>query len=276
MSLRLIMLGDIVGQPGRRVVHQQLPEVHRRYSPDLIIANAENVAGGSGITPQLYQKLIRYGIDGLTLGDHVYKRKEITATLDEVDRMIRPANLPAKAAGKGVMTLTVPEDRAAAGASLTVITLLGRMFMPMSADDPFATIDRILESLGDDHGPVLLELHAEATGEKIALARYVDGRVAAVVGTHTHIATADASLLPRGTAYITDLGMCGPYDSVIGRRSDRILEHMTTSMPAPFDVAEGDPRLCGVFIELDDTGRATQIERIEIKAELDRPPFAEA
>ncbi len=275
MPMRIIMLGDVVGQPGRRVVHQQLPHIRDRYTPDLILANAENIAGGSGITPQLYQKMISYGIDGLTLGDHVYKRKEITATLDQVDNLIRPANLPAKAAGKGVTTLTVAPDRAAAGATLTVVTLLGRTYMPMAADDPFAAIDRILDSLPPDHGPVLVEIHAEATGEKIALARYLDGRVAAVLGTHTHIATADAGLLPHGTAYITDLGMCGPYDSVIGRRADRIIQHMTTSMPTPFDVAEGDPRLCGVFIEVNDAGHAAQIERIELKADLDQPPFAD-
>ena len=270
--MRIVMIGDIVGKPGRRVVQQQLPAVRRQYEPDVIIANAENIAGGSGITPALFQRLLSYGIDGVTLGDHVYRQREILPVLRDHPRISRPANLPGAAVGQRWLELTTPT-----GAKLIVITLLGRLFMTgAAADDPFAAADALLRELPDD-AAVLVEIHAEATSEKVALGHHLDGRVAAVVGTHTHIPTADPRILPQGTAYMTDLGMSGPYDSVLGRRKDRVLQFMTTAMPAPFDVAEGDPRLCGVFIEIDDaSGRATRCERVEFAAEMDKPPFVGA
>ena len=263
MALDVIMLGDIVGKPGRRVVQRCLPALCREFQADLVVANAENAAGGSGLTPQIFQKLIRYGVHGVTLGDHVYRQMDIAPTLQQAENLIRPANLSARAIGRGWMKLTCSDDKPA----LYVITVLGRLLMPtMKADDPFAAVDRIVDEIGEaDSGPhaVLVEIHAEATGEKMAIAHYLDGRVAAVVGTHTHVPTADARILPGGTAYITDLGMCGPYDSVLGRRKDRVIEQMTTAMPTRFDVAEGDERLCGVFIQIGDDGRATHIERVE-------------
>ena len=269
--MRIVMIGDIVGKPGRRVVQQQMPEIHRRYEPDFVIANAENIAGGSGITPPLHQRLMSYGIDGVTLGDHVYRQREILPTLRDDPRISRPANLPGAAVGRRWIELTAKDGR-----KLIVVTLLGRLFMGgAAADDPFAAADALLAQFPRD-ATILLEIHAEATSEKVAMGHYLDGRVAAIVGTHTHIPTADAKVLAGGTAYITDLGMTGPYDSVLGRRKDRVLQYMTTAMPAAFDVAEGDPRLCGVFIETDDaTGRAIRCERVEICAELDKPPFSQ-
>jgi len=269
MGLRLVMLGDIVGKPGKRVVEQQLPTIRQRYHPDLIVVNAENIAGGSGITPQLFQKLLAYGVHGVTLGDHAFKQKDIIPVMDSTANLIRPANLPSGAAGRPWMKLqsdaTLPP--------LYMVTLLGRIYMHGSpADDPFATIERLLKTLPRD-GVVVVEMHCEATSEKIAMGHFLDGRVAAVLGTHTHVPTADARILPGGTAFITDLGMSGPYDSVIGRRKERVVHHMTTAMPIPFDVAEGDVRACGVVVEIDQRGRATSIERIELLADMNRPPF---
>lgn len=272
--MRIIMLGDIVGKPGRRVVQQHVAELRREYEVDLVIANAENVAGGSGITGALYQRLIGSGLDGLTLGDHCFRQKDIVPMMSRCEKLIRPYNLPAVAAGNGSMTL-----ESSGGMKLHVITLLGRMYMPgLVGGDPFAAADAFIRSVKDDGGTILVEIHAEATGEKLALAHYLDGRVAAVVGSHTHVPTADARVLPGGTAYLSDLGMCGPYDSVLGRRKQRVVQFMSTAMPAPFDVADDDhdTRLSGAFIEISDAGRAVKIERIERLADLDRAPFVEA
>ncbi len=268
MGLKLLMLGDIVGRAGRRVVQQQLPRLRADYDVDLVVANAENAAGGSGLTPSMFSKLIKYGIDGVTLGDHVFRQVDIVASLRDEPNICRPANLPERAEGATWMKLTTRDG----GRSLYVMTVLGRLFMngPL-ADDPFATVDLILQELEEDV-PVLVEIHAEATSEKHAMGRYLDGRVAAVLGTHTHVPTADARILPRGTAFITDLGMSGPYESILGRRIEPVVAHMTTGMPHPFGVAEDDARLCGVYIELDGT-RAKTIERIEVPADTTRPPF---
>jgi metallophosphoesterase (TIGR00282 family) len=265
--MRIVMLGDIVGKPGRRVVQQQLAWVREAYAPDYIVANAENIAGGSGITQQLYQKLRAYGIDGVTLGDHAFRQKDIYPAFASATELIRPANLPESALGRGWMKLQAPGKE-----PLYVVTLLGRLFMNgVQADDPFAAADRIVAQFPKD-AKILIEVHAEATSEKVGLGHHLDGRVAAVVGTHTHIPTADAKVLPGGTAYMTDLGMCGPYDSILGRRKERVLQFMTTAMPAMFDVAEDDTRMCGVFIELQGN-RAVRCERLERPAELGKPPF---
>ena len=270
MAFRIVMIGDIVGKPGRRVVQQQLDRLRRDYRPDLIVANAENAAGGSGLTPAFFDKLCKYGIDGVTLGDHAFREQEILPTLAQASNLIRPANLPEQAPGERYMKLTTADG----GRSLYVVTVLGRLFMSgPPADDPFAAVDLVLHELPRD-AAVLVEIHAEATSEKVAMGHYLDGRVVAVIGSHTHIPTADAKILPGGTAYLTDLGMSGPYDSVLGRRKDRVVQYMTTAMPARFDVAEEDVRLCGVLIELDDNHRATHCERIELPADPDRPPFA--
>lgn len=282
-TLRVIILGDIVGRSGRQAVAQQLPIIRKQYEPDLVIANAENAANGTGLTPELFRKLRDAGVDAMTLGDHVYKKQQIVTVLDQESVITRPANLPAKARGKRWMSLSTPKG------NVYVITVLGRIFMNLPAADPFVTVDEIIASLPEKNPMVIVEIHAEATSEKQAMGWYLNGRAAVVFGTHTHVATADARILAPhvgpsaqqqggtafgGTAYITDLGMCGPQESVLGRQVAPVLAHMTTAMPAPFDVAEGDPRVCGVFVEIDaQTRRARAIERIEFKADPTKPPF---
>lgn len=270
MSLRVAFLGDIVGRPGQRVVHQQIDAVRDRHRADLVVVNAENAAGGSGLTGAIYRKLISYGVDGVTLGDHCFRKNDIFPILEAETNIARPANLAERAVGNLYAAATTRD-----GQTLHVITVLGRLHMNgPAADDPFACVDLLLQELPDD-APVIVEVHAEFTSEKVAMGHYLDGRVAAVVGTHTHIPTADAKVLSQGTAYITDLGMTGPYDSVLGRNKDAVVKFMTTSMPESFGVAEGDVRLCGVCIEINDNGLAESIERIEIKADPTLPPFAE-
>ncbi len=271
------MLGDIVGAPGRQAVRQLMPELRRRWSPDLVLANAENAANGTGLTPELYRKLRESGIDAMTLGDHVYKKVQISSVLEREADIIRPANLPAGAIGRRWMR--VPERERSSisgyqGPPLYVLTVLGRIFTSLPCDDPFAAVELVLSKLPEPRPLVLVEIHAEATSEKIAMGWYLDGRAVAVIGSHTHVATADARILPKGTAYITDMGMCGPHESILGRRVDRVLTHMTTAMPAPFDVAEGDPRINGIFIEIDTMRRcAITVERIELAADRSQPPF---
>lgn len=260
MGFRILALGDIVGRPGRTVVHQKLPEVVRTRQVDFVIANGENVAGGSGITANLFHKLRSYGIDVVTLGDHVFKRQDIASTLSASERLLRPDNLSAQAAGRGWTVVT-----SNSGVQVAVMNLIGRIYMNLPADDPFAAADRILRELPAGLKVVVCDMHAEATSEKVAMGHHLDGRASLVFGTHTHIPTADARLLPGGTAAITDVGMCGPYDSVLGRRKERVLKYMTTSMPHPFDVATNDVKLCGVLAEIDPaTGKAISVERIEV------------
>jgi 2',3'-cyclic-nucleotide 2'-phosphodiesterase len=263
MPLRIVCLGDIVGRPGRMVVHQKLPGLVRERNVDLVVANAENIAGGSGITANLFHKIRGYGIDVVTLGDHVYKKTDIVPTMQSSERIVRPANLSINAAGRTHTIVTTNS-----GVSVGVFCLLGRIFMNMPADDPFAAADRILNGIPDHVKVCVCDMHAEATSEKVAMGHWLDGRCSVIFGTHTHIPTADAKILPGGSAYITDLGMCGPYDSVLGRRKDRVVKHMTTNMPQPFDVATGDVRMSGIIVDIDpETGRATSIERIEIRGE---------
>jgi len=263
MPLRIVCLGDIVGRPGRMIVHQKLPGLVRERNVDLVVANAENIAGGSGITANLFHKIRGYGIDVVTLGDHVYKKADIVPTMQSSERIVRPANLSINAAGRTHTIVTTNS-----GVSVGVFCLLGRIYMNMPADDPFAAADRILNGIPENVKICVCDMHAEATSEKVAMGHWLDGRCSVIFGTHTHIPTADAKILPGGSAYVTDLGMCGPYDSVLGRRKDRVVKHMTTNMPQPFDVATGDVRMCGIIVEIDpDTGRATSIERIEIRGE---------
>ena len=280
MALKLIMLGDIVGSPGRLAVRQCMDRLQAQWAPDLIIANAENSAAGSGLTPDQFEKLTSLGIAGITLGDHAFRKAQIIPSLEKHPNLIRPANLSSKAKGRGRMSLTVSgSDRP--GPRVYVVTLLGRLFnTALPCNDPFETIDRVLADLPEANPTVIVEMHCEATSEKQAMGWYLNGRASAVLGTHTHIPTADARLLPaengarRRTGYITDLGMTGPQDSILGRRIDRVLTHMTTNMPAPFDVAEANPRLNGVYFEVDEnTGSAQHIERIELAADPSRPPF---
>lgn len=263
MSLRILCLGDIVGRPGRQVVHQRLGGLVREHKVDLVIANAENIAGGSGITTNLFHKLRAYGVDVVTLGDHVYKKIDIVPTLETSERIVRPANLAAGAAGR---TFTVVKTNS--GVNVAVFCVLGRIFMNLPCDDPFAAADRVLQQLPRHVRVCVCDIHAEASSEKVALGHYLDGRCSLMFGTHTHIPSADAKILAGGSAFISDLGMCGPYDSVLGRRKDRVVKFMTTNMPQPFDVATGDVRLCAALAEVDpETGRAISIQRIEAQGE---------
>ena len=260
------MLGDIVGQIGVAAGVSMLPTIRERWQPDMIIANAENAANGSGLNTSQYKELIDAGLDGLTLGDHVFKRSKIAATLEQESNIIRPANLPTGAAGRGWMRINTRAQRPKA--SLFVTTVLGRVYIDLRADDPFVAVERVLSQLPEASPLVIVEVHAEATAEKAALAHFLEGKVAAVIGTHTHVPTADARILPAGTAFISDIGMSGPHHSIIGRQIDRVVKFMTTAMPSPFDVAEKDVRVCGVFIQIDEsTRRATKIERIELPFE---------
>lgn len=260
MLVNLLCIGDVVGRPGRFVVSQALPDLVRQHDVHCVICNAENIAGGSGLTPQLFEKLRRYGVDLITLGDHVYRRQEIIPVMERSDRIVKPANLPVTAPGRN---FAVYETRL--GPKVAVVSLLGRLFMRPPTDCPFTAIDRILKQIPPEVKIVVVDMHAEATSEKVAMGWHLDGRVSLVYGTHTHIPTADERVLPNGTAYITDLGMTGPYDSVLGRRKDRVLRAMITSIPTPFDVAEDDARLCGVLAQVDGaTGRAVHIERIRV------------
>jgi hypothetical protein len=263
MPLRILCLGDVVGRPGRQILHQKLPNLVRERAVDLVVANAENIAGGSGITANLFNKVRSYGVDVVTLGDHIYRKADIVPTLQSSERIVRPANLSSAAAGRRYTVVTTNS-----GIPVGVFSLLGRIYMNLPADDPFAAADWILSDMPETVRVTVCDMHAEATSEKVAMGHWLDGRCSMIVGTHTHIPTADARILPGGSAVITDLGMCGPYDSVLGRRKDRVLKHMTTNMPHPFEIATGDVRLCGALAEIDtETGRALTMERIEVRGE---------
>jgi metallophosphoesterase (TIGR00282 family) len=261
-NLRILFIGDVFGQPGRRAVKELLPHLVAEFTPDLILANGENAAAGFGITPPLVEELLDQGVAVLTSGNHIWDKKEILPYLiDHADgRLLRPANYPGDSPGHG---LYVGKTRA--GLDYAVMNLQGRVFMP-SLDCPFRTADALLEKIPCEVRIRIVDMHAEATSEKRALGWYLDGRVTAVVGTHTHIPTADEIVQPQGTAYITDMGMTGPYDSVIGIEKATVIEKFLKQIPARFEVAKGDVRLCAVLIEADaETGRALAIQRIERK-----------
>jgi metallophosphoesterase (TIGR00282 family) len=263
MAIRILCLGDVVGRPGRQILHQKLPALIREMAVNLVVANAENIAGGSGITTNLFHKVRSYGVDVVTLGDHIYRKADIVPTLQTSERVVRPANLANGAAGR---RFTVVQTNT--GVPVGVFSLMGRIYMNLPSDDPFAAADWVLREMPDNVRVCVCDMHAEATSEKVAMGHWLDGRCSVIVGTHTHIPTADARVLPGGSAFITDLGMCGPYDSVLGRRKDRVLKHMTTNMPHPFEIATGDVRLSGALAEIDElTGRAISMERVEVRGE---------
>lgn len=258
--MKLLLIGDIVGKPGRQIVAQCVRGLVHELGLDLVVANAENAAGGSGLTPAIYQELIAAGVDGVTLGDHIYKRKEITTTLESQRNIVKPANFPPDAPGRGSMIL-----QARNGVPVAVISLLGRVFM-RPVDCPWLAADRVLASLPPEIKVVLVDFHAEATSDMQLMGRYLDGRVTAVLGTHTHVPTADEEIFRGGTAFQCDVGMTGPFESILGRRIDRVLETTLTFNPTHFEVATGDVRLCGTVVECDPaTGRATRVERLRVK-----------
>ncbi len=263
--MRFLLIGDIVGKPGERIVTRCLPHLRQREALDLVVANAENAAEGSGLAPSQYRRLIAAGVDCITLGDHIYRRSEICEVLQSESNIVKPANFPAAAPGK-----TWAVVAAADGTRVAVVSLLGRVFM-RPVDCPWAAIDRVLGELPPDVNVRLVDFHAEATSDKQLMGRYLDGKATAVLGTHTHVATADEQIFPGGTAFQCDVGMTGPHESILGRRIDRVLETTVTFQPTRFEVAEGDVRLCGTIVDADPaTGRATSIRRLVVtQAEAD-------
>ena len=259
MELRLLCAGDVVGGPGRRVLREAIAELRAQGRVDGVIANTENAAGGSGLTGELYQKFRADGVDLITLGDHALRRRDVIGLLEREDRVVRPVNFPRGAPGKDFAIAHLASDTPVA-----VIAVMGRLYMKPPVDCPFRAMDRALAALPPEVKIVVVDIHAEATSEKIAMGWHLDGRVSVVFGTHTHVQTADECVLPRGTAYITDVGMTGPHDSVLGRLKERVLGTMITGVPSKFDVAEGDPRMSGVIVTVDTrTGLASAIERVQ-------------
>lgn len=258
--MKVLIVGDVVGVPGRNAVKALVPILRAQHKLDFVIVNAENVAGGAGVTPKTAQDLLTSGADMLTSGQHIWRYREIGPYMDAEPRLLKPANYPAGTPGFG--SYVYPSKN---GAKVGVINLLGRVFMGIDAlDDPFRAADRLIEEIRKTTPIIFVDMHAEATSEKIVMGWYLDGRVSAVVGTHTHIQTADERILPKGTAYLTDLGMTGPYDSVIGRKVEPVMDKFLTGMPNKFEVAEGNIKLCGAIVEVDpDTGKALQITRVQ-------------
>lgn len=247
--IKILFIGDIVGRPGRAILKQRLKELRAALGLDLVIANAENAAGGSGLTVKIAEELSQAGIDALTLGDHVWGQRGFESQIDALDYVCRPANLPLNCPGRTVLTLTHGDSR------ISVFTVLGREFMKVKANCPFVTADELIKTLTSQNHALIVEIHAEVTSEKIALGWYLDGRVAAVLGTHTHVPTADGCILPRGTAYLTDLGMTGPYASCLGRERQPIISRFIDGMPRPLPVATKDIRLCGALVHIDPDSR---------------------
>jgi metallophosphoesterase (TIGR00282 family) len=256
--VRILFVGDVFGAPGRRALEDRLGGLREELRIDLCVANGENAADGSGITPRLADRLLRSGVDAVTLGNHVWRRPEIGPYLESSDRVVRPANLARGAPGRGLAV--VP---AADGTPVAVVNLLGSLFLNPPVG-PFEVVDDLVDEARRAAAVVLVDFHAEATSEKVALARWLDGRVTAVIGTHTHVQTADARVQPGGTAAITDVGMTGPHDSVIGVAAEIAIRRMRTGMSARFEPAEGDVRIEGVVVECDAAGRATSCEPLRV------------
>jgi len=261
MKLNILCIGDIVGRPGRRILADELKTLVKKLDIDCVIANAENAAGGSGLTRQIYNKLLRYGVSMVTLGDHTYRKRDIIQTLETEENIVRPANLSEQAAGRGYAVY-----RTSKGPIVGVVSLIGRIFMK-PADCPYNAIDRILPQLQQKADIIIVDFHAEATSEKVAMGYYLDGRVSCCFGTHTHVVTADEKILPKGTAYITDVGMTGAHDSVLGRKTENVLKSFRTQMPFPFEIATGDVKISAIVVTVDsNTKRAERIERIKLDA----------
>jgi metallophosphoesterase (TIGR00282 family) len=260
--MRLLFIGDIVGRPGRELVRQGLQAIVEHHQIDLVIANAENAAAGFGITREIGDQLLDWGVDVMTSGNHIWDKKEALDYIGAEPRLLRPANYPAGAPGNGSYLARTRDGRAAG-----VVNVMGRVFM-LNIDDPFAVVLREIEALKQRTRVVFVDFHAEATSEKIAMGWHLDGRVTAMVGTHTHVQTADERILPKGTAYLTDVGMTGPHDSIIGVEIAAALGRFLTALPQKFETATGNPRLNAVIVDADEqTGRATSIERLSLNAD---------
>jgi len=258
--MKVLFIADIIGQPGREAVAKLLPELKQKEEPELVIANGENAAGGMGITPNVANDLFRLGIDVITMGNHTWDKKEVMDVIEDPN-IIRPANYPPGVPGRGAALVATPGKF-----KIGIVNLVGRVFMP-SNDCPFRAAEKIIAELRKETPVIIVDMHAEATSEKVAMGWYLDGKVSAVIGTHTHVQTADEHILPEGTAYITDVGMTGPFDSVIGIKKEIILQRFLLGMPIRFDVANGDVNFNGVILDIEEkTGKAQGIKRIQIKA----------
>ena len=255
--LTILFLGDVVGEPGRSAVIAQLPRLKESHALDFIIVNGENAAGGRGITPKITIDLLRAGVSVITTGDHIWDQKEIIAFIDTEPRLLRPVNYPDGAPGCGSIVLETAKG------PVGVINVQGRTFMQPILENPFHAVEIAVEQMRQQTSTIFVDAHAETTSEKIAIGRFLDGKVSAVIGTHTHVQTADEQIFPGGTAFLCDAGMCGPASSILGRAIDPIVNRFISNLPALFPVARGDVRLCGVVVSIDEaTGRAVQIARI--------------
>ncbi|OYD09948.1 TIGR00282 family metallophosphoesterase [Paludifilum halophilum] len=262
--MRLLMIGDIVGTPGQSALYDHLPRLKRGYHPDLIVVNGENAADGRGITRSIAREMMGSGVDCITLGNHAWDKREVFDFIDDEPRILRPANYPEGTPGRGFARISSRQGE------LAVISLMGRSFLS-SVDCPFRRADSLLKQLKPGT-PVFVDFHAETTSEKQALAWYLQGRVSAVVGTHTHVQTADERILPQGTAYLSDVGMTGPYDGVLGMDRDLVVKKFLTQLPVRFEVSQGRTQLNGVVIDIQpSTGKAKRIERVRI--DDDQPWF---
>jgi len=259
--MRVLMIGDVVAKPGRLAVLERIQDLREQFGIDLAIMNAENVAGGFSITPNLGEPLFAAGIDVMTSGNHIFDKKEAIPYVGKQPRLLRPANYPPKTPGSGMW------EGAVGGVRVAVMNLMGRVFMP-ATDDPFRTADNLLESLAPDTRVRIVDMHAEATSEKVAMGWYLDGRVSAVLGTHTHVQTADERILPEGTAYLTDLGMTGSYSGVIGMNKADVIARFTTAIGRRAEHSTGEVRICAAVIDIDDeSGRAKEITRLSLSHE---------
>lgn len=263
MKINILCIGDVVGRPGRQILAEHLCHLIKKHSVDCVIANAENAAGGSGLTPQIYDKLKKYGVNLITLGDHTYRKKDIIPTLETQKDIVRPMNWGAYSAGSGFAVYLTPK-----GVSVAIVSLMGRTFMkPVNC--PFEAIDANLLKIKQQADVVFVEIHAEATSDKVAMGYYLDGKVNCVYGTHTHIPTADERVLAGGTGYITDIGMTGPCDSVLGRNRDSVVKSLRTQMPFTYAIATGDVQINGILVRVDsNTGTTEKIERVCLKADF--------
>ncbi|HEV3408971.1 MAG TPA: TIGR00282 family metallophosphoesterase [Chthoniobacterales bacterium] len=255
--LTVLFLGDVVGEPGRTAVISRVPELKQQHAIDFVVVNGENAAGGRGITPKITIDLLRAGISVITTGDHIWDQKEIIPFIDTEPRLLRPINYPTGAPGGGSIVLETPKGK------VGVINVQGRTFMQPILENPFEAVDQAVAEMRTETLIILVDAHAETTSEKIAVGRFLDGRVSAVLGTHTHVQTADEQIFPGGTAFICDAGMCGPNESILGRSIDPIVNRFISNLPQQMPVAKGEVRLCGVIVGIDEaTGRALQITRV--------------
>lgn len=258
--MKAIIIGDVVGKPGRAVLTQTLKRLKEQHEAEFVVANVENAAAGAGIIPRVAEEILNAGVDVMTSGNHIYDKKEGIQVIENEPRLLRPANYASDAPGRGVWV-----GSTVAGTPVAVINVQGRVFMPPT-ECPFKTAERIISEIKTRAAVVIVDHHAEATSEKWAMGRYLDGRVSVVVGTHTHVQTADEQILPGGTAYITDLGMTGPHDSIIGVESQLVISKFLRGMPTRFETASKDARLNGVVVEIDErTGKAVSIQRLQVK-----------